>query len=182
VLLLDWHVPGISGLEVLARIRGELHSIVPAVMVTSRNSEEDVVEGLRKGADDFIAKPYRPAELLARVESVVRHNCYAPAEVPLHQGGLCVELASRRIILKGVPVKLSTKDYDLAVFMLRRVGRLLPRKQILDSVWGPGVTVTSRTLDTHISRIRIKLGLTEENGWELLAVYGEGYRLERMMR
>jgi DNA-binding response OmpR family regulator len=181
LLLLDWEVPDISGLEVLNRVRKELKLTVPTLLVTARTSEEDIVQGLQEGADDFIAKPYRPAELLARIDSVGRRNKQqTPAEEPLSIGKIHVDFASRRISRNGTPVELSTKDFDLAVFLLRRIGRLVPRQQLQESVWGEKAVLTSRTLDTHISRIRNKLWLTEENGWRLGAVYGHGYRLERI--
>jgi DNA-binding response OmpR family regulator len=180
-LLLDWNVPDVSGIEVLNRIRQQLKSAVPILLVTGRSSEEDVVYALREGADDFISKPVRLKELLARIESVTRRARDAHSSNPAFElQGLRVDLASRRIYLHGSPVKLSTKDFDLAALVLGNVGRLFTRAQISEAVWGDKALVGSRTVDTHISRVRTKLCLTESNGWLLGAIYGRGYRLERL--
>ena len=177
-LLLDWNVPDISGIEVLRRVRNELNSNVPAVVVTSRNTEEDIVLALKQGADDYICKPIRPKELIARLEAVTKNDEPSSHEV-LECGRIRIDVPSRKILLKNVPVTMSLKDFDLAVFFFRNVGRMLSRRQIVEAVWGAKVDLTSRTLDTHVSRIRTKLWLTEANNWHLGAVYGHGYRLER---
>jgi DNA-binding response OmpR family regulator len=182
LLLLDWETPGMTGLEVIKIIRRDLRSSVPAIMVTSRTTEQDIVEGLRAGADDFVEKPFRVPELLARVESVARHQRCMPSQPPLQQANVRVEFDARRIAVNGVPVTLSVKDYALAVFMLERVGRLVSRREIVHAVWGSKIDQNSRSVDTHMSRIRLKLGLNERNGWQLLAAYGEGYRLDRINR
>jgi DNA-binding response OmpR family regulator len=180
-LLLDWNVPDVSGLEVLMRVRQQMKLAIPVLLITSRPSEEDIVQALREGADDYIAKPVRHKELVARLESVARRTRHARSgDETLEIHGLRVELESRRIYLGGKPIKLSTKDFDVAAFFLRNVGRLFTRAQISEQVWGDRTLVRSRTLDTHISRVRTKLGLTEAHGWLLGAIYGQGYRLERL--
>ena len=180
VLLLDWNVPDISGLDVLGYVRKELNSNVPAVVVTSRNAEEDIVLALREGADDYICKPVRPKELVARLETVTKHEEQSPRDEILDFGRVRIDVTSRKATLNDVPVTLSLKDFDLAVFLFRNLGRVLSRRKIVTAVWGPDVDLTSRTLDTHISRIRTKLWLTQANNWHLGAVYGHGYRLERL--
>jgi len=179
-LLLDWNVPDMSGVEVLTRVRTELESNVPALVVTARNAEEDIVHALRQGADDYICKPIRPKELLARLDSVTKREDRAESTDRLEYGRLLIDVPSRQALINNVPVALSLKDFDLAVFFLRNVGRVLSRRKIVDSVWGSTVDVTSRTLDTHVSRVRTKLWLTQDNHWHLGAVYGHGYRLERL--
>jgi DNA-binding response OmpR family regulator len=179
-LLLDWNVPDLSGIEVLTRVRRDMKSSIPVLLITSRASEEDVVYALRQGADDFIAKPVRHKELLARIESVTRRARGVRASnefFELH--GIRVDLGSRRIYLHGSTVDLSAKDFDLAAFLLRNVGRPYSRTQISEAVWGDERLSRSRTLDTHISRVRTRLRLNEAHGWWLGAIYGEGYRLER---
>jgi two-component system response regulator RegX3 len=179
-LLLDWNVPDLSGLEVLQRVRNELASNIPAVVVTSRNAEEDIVHALKQGADDYICKPIRPKELVARLDSIKRRDEGPSNDDVLEFGSLRVNVADRQALLHTTVVSLSVKDFELAVFLLRNVGRMLSRRKIIDSVWGPTVAVASRTLDTHVSRVRTKLQLTQEKGWHLGAVYGHGYRLERL--
>jgi DNA-binding response OmpR family regulator len=179
-LLLDWNVPDMSGVEVLTRVRTELESNVPALVVTARNAEEDIVHALKQGADDYICKPIRPKELLARLESATKREDRTESTDFLEYGRLAIDVPGRQALVNNVPVALSLKDFDLAVFFLRNVGRVLSRRKIVDSVWGSTVDVTSRTLDTHVSRVRTKLWLTQENNWHLGAIYGHGYRLERL--
>jgi two-component system response regulator RegX3 len=178
-LLLDWNVPDISGLEVLAHVRNELNSNIPAVLVTSRDAEEDIVRALQEGADDYICKPVRPKELIARLEAVAKHEEKTDEGNILQFDRIRIDVASRQALLNNVPVVMSLKDFDLAVFFFRNVGRVLSRRQIVEAVWGSNFSLTSRTLDTHVSRIRTKLWLTEANNWHLAAVYGHGYRLEK---
>jgi DNA-binding response OmpR family regulator len=180
-LLLDWNVPDVSGIEVLTWVRNELNSNVPAVVVTSRDAEDDIVLALREGADDYICKPVRPKELIARLETVTRHEQLSASEEILQFGRIRIDISSRKILLNNMPVVLSLKDFDLAVFFFRNLGRVLSRRQIVTAVWGADVDLTSRTLDTHVSRIRGKLWLNQANYWHLAAVYGHGYRLERLM-
>jgi DNA-binding response OmpR family regulator len=179
-LLLDWNVPDVSGIDVLAWVRNELNSNVPAVVLTSRDAEEDIVRALKEGADDYICKPIRPKELIARLETVTKHEEKSSSSDVMQIGRLCIDVPSRQILLNNVPVVLSLKDFDLAVYLLRNVGRVLSRRQIVEAVWGSQVDLTSRTLDTHVSRIRSKLWLNQANDWHLGAVYGHGYRLERL--
>jgi DNA-binding response OmpR family regulator len=180
-LLLNWSVPDSTGIEVLSHIRREMQSSVPVVLITSRTGEEDVVQALAAGADDYIAKPLRHRELLARLESVTRRTRNLLLIRKSFQiGRLRVDVAARRIFLNNMPVDLSAKDFDLAVFFLSNVGRLFSRSRISEAVWGSPALLRSRTLDTHVSRVRTKLWLTEANGWRLGAIYGQGYRLERL--
>jgi two-component system, OmpR family, response regulator RegX3 len=179
-LLLDWNVPDLSGLEVLSRVRNELESNIPAVVVTARNAEEDIVQALKEGADDYICKPVRPKELIARLETVTKREDKPADDDVLDFGRFRIDIPGRQALLNNAPVVLSLKDFDLAVFFLRNIGRVLSRRKIVESVWGSHVDVTSRTLDTHVSRVRTKLWLTQENNWHLGAVYGHGYRLERL--
>ncbi len=179
VLLLDWEVPGMSGMEVLNNVRIKFRLSVPTVMVTSRISEEDIVHGLQQGADDYVGKPYRHVELLARVASVGRRRKAESPEAALEVGNVRIDFSARRIYRDAQPLALSTKDFELTVFFLRNVGRLLSRRQIQQAVWGPDAVVTSRTLDTHVSRLRKNLELSATVRWSLGAVYGFGYRLER---
>jgi two-component system, OmpR family, response regulator RegX3 len=179
-LLLDWNVPDLSGVEVLTKVRTELGLKIPAVVVTARDAEEDIVHALKQGAADYICKPIRPKELIARLEAVAKRDEKPANEDLLEFGALMIDVSGRQALVNNVPVVLSLKDFDLAVFFMRNVGRVLSRRKIVDSVWGSSVDVTSRTLDTHVSRVRTKFWLTQENHWHLGAVYGHGYRLERL--
>jgi two-component system, OmpR family, response regulator RegX3 len=181
VLLLDWNVPDVSGIEVLNRVRQQLRSRIPVLFGTARNAEADIVAALRAGADDYLVKPLRRMELLARLEAVTRRNAVETSQVEkLEVDVFRVDCEARKLLRDNQPLELTAKDFDLAVFFLRNIGRLLSRGHIRERVWSTSQAVSSRTLDTHVSRIRNKLGLTPEHGWRLTAVYGHGYRLEQL--
>jgi two-component system response regulator RegX3 len=180
-LLLDWNVPDVSGIEVLNRVRQQLRSGIPVLFGTARNAEADIVAALRSGADDYLVKPLRRMELLARLEAVTRRNAVEPSQVQqIEVDAFRVDCEARRLLRYNQLLALTAKDFDLAVFFLRNVGRLLSRGHIRERVWSTSQAISSRTLDTHVSRVRNKLGLTPEHGWRLTAVYGYGYRLERL--
>jgi two-component system, OmpR family, response regulator RegX3 len=182
LFLLDWEVPGISGAEVLVWIRANIDEAVPVLFVTARQREEDIVHALTNGADDYMIKPLGKLELLARIDALGRRARPSQRmnDDVLEFGQLSVDCRNRLVKLGGVQVAMTQKDYELALFLLRNVGRLLSRGYILEAVWGQSAEINTRTVDTHISRIRGKLQLTPENGWRLSAVYQHGYRLERV--
>ncbi len=169
-------------MEVISRLRGQLNLTVPIIVAATRRSEDYIVQALRLGADDCIALPVGQREFLARVEAVARRWIHVPAPVHSFRAGrITVHVQSRRILVDHEPVELTSKDFDLAVFLLRNVGRLVTRNQILHAVWGfKQQLIRSRTLDTHMSRVRRRLKLVESEGWRLSAVYRRGYRLERL--
>jgi DNA-binding response OmpR family regulator len=179
-LLLDWNVPDLSGVEVLKRVRQQLHSSVPVLFVTGRNREDDVVTALREGADDYMVKPGRRLELLARLEALSRRGHSQEQAEVMEIDVFRVDCQTRIVLRNSQQLDLSAKDFDLSVLFLRNVGRLLSRGHIRETIWGSNAVVTSRTLDTHVSRIRHRLGLTAEHGWRLTAKYRYGYRLDRV--
>jgi two-component system, OmpR family, response regulator RegX3 len=182
LFLLDWEVPGMSGAEVLVWIRANIAEPVPVLFVTARQREEDIVHALSSGADDYMVKPLGKAELLARIDALARRMRASAhqSEDVLEYGRLNVDCRNRRVKLDGEDVAMTQKDFELTVFLLRNIGRLLSRGYILEAVWGQSAEINTRTVDTHVSRIRGKLQLTPENGWRLSAVYQHGYRLERV--
>ncbi|HXX13076.1 MAG TPA: response regulator transcription factor [Burkholderiales bacterium] len=181
VLLLDWNVPEMSGIDVLRHVRQRLNSAVPVLFSTARSREEDVVKALREGADGYVTKPVRRLELLARLESLAqRRREWQQRTGVLELEEFRVDLETRTIVRNNIPLRLTAKDFDLSALFLRNIGRLLSRGHIRETVWSANQPVSSRTIDTHVSRVRNKLGLTREQGWRLVAVYGYGYRLERL--
>ena len=182
LFLLDWEVPGMSGAEVLIWIRANIAEPVPVLFVTARQREEDIVHALSSGADDYMVKPLGKLELLARIDALARRTrpSASQGEDVLDYGRLSVDCRNRQVRLDGDGVAMTQKDYELTVFLLRNIGRLLSRGYILEAVWGQSADINTRTVDTHVSRIRGKLQLTPENGWRLSAVYQHGYRLERV--
>jgi DNA-binding response OmpR family regulator len=169
-------------MDVVERVRQRLKSAVPILFVTARSDEQDVVAALREGADDYIAKPLKRLELIARLDAVMRRVAATqPAAAPaIEIGRVRLDQASRTITVNGKAPDLSVKDFDLARLFLCNVGRLLSRREIVEAVWGSKEMIGSRTIDTHVSRVRTRLWLTEENGWRLSAVYAHGYKLEQL--
>jgi len=179
--LLDWMIPDKSGTEVLAWIRANLKERVPVLFVTARDSEEDIVAVLQAGADDYMVKPLRRLELLARINAVARRVRPESREDDVTEyGEFRVDITRRSITRNGGDIELTQKDFDLAVFLFRNLGRLLSRGHIFEAVWGQSAEINTRTIDTHVSRLRTRLGLLPENGWRLGAVYQHGYRLEKL--
>jgi len=181
VVLLDWMLPGIGGDGVVKRLREQVGWGLPVLFVTNRDREEDIVRALEAGTDDYMIKPLNKAETLARIVALDRRaRGPAGASASLELAPFVLDSARRRIERDGEPVDLAPREFELAAFLLRNVGRLLSRRHILESVWGISAELNTRTVDTHVSRVRTKLGLTPEIGWRLSAVYQHGYRLERL--
>ena len=181
-LVVDWSLPDINGLEVLKQVRRTLRLSVPILLVSARANEADIVTALNQGADDYMVKPVRRRELLVRLETIRRRSgVWKPAEPQvITRGALRLHCGTRTAWLGDQQIHLTAKDFELAAVVLLNQGRLLSRADLREAVWGRGAPVSSRTLDTHISRIRDKLELTPSNGWRLAAVYGHGYRLQQV--
>nr|MBF0683516.1 response regulator transcription factor [Pseudomonas sp.] len=179
LLLLDWEMPDINGLDVLRWVRSNRGQTLPIMLLTSRTREEDLVVGLEAGADDYMMKPIRSGELNARVRALLRRHAHAsPAsEQPFRCGAYDIDPATKTISLNKRSIELASKEYELAILLFRNPGRLFSRSSLSYSVWNRELPATSRTLDTHLSNIRRKLQLTPENGVRLNASYALGYRL-----
>jgi DNA-binding response OmpR family regulator len=181
LLVLDWELPDVNGDAILAWVRANVREPVPVLFTTARDAEADIVSALKAGADDYLVKPLRKHELLARVEALGRRARPQPrAAETLRVGEFEIDVDRRIVTRHGKAVDLTQKDFDLAVFLFRNVGNLVSRGHILESVWGRTSDLNTRTVDTHVSRLRSKLGLVPENGWKLTAVYQHGYRLEQV--
>ncbi len=181
MLILDWMLPDIDGIEVLRKVRENMEWNIPILFVTARDEEQDIVTALEAGADDYMVKPIRSMELTARVGALGRRvNPQADTQEVLEMAPFTIDPSARRILRDGNPVELTHKEFDLALFLFRHTGRVLSRGYILESVWGRNPDINTRTVDTHISRLRNKLGLAELDNWKLSAIYLHGYRLERL--
>ena len=180
LFVLDWQVPEMSGEEVLRWVRAHVPVQVPVMFVTNRDSEADIVAALEQGADDYMKKPVSQPELLARVNSLLRRAYPKQTAETLEIATLHFDLKQRTLLLSGKQVDLTQKEFDLALFLVQNIGRLLSRGHIQQSVWGNAVEIPSRTIDTHVSRIRTKLNLRPEGGFKLTPVYNYGYRLEQL--
>jgi len=177
LLIIDWMLPDSSGDVVLKWIRANIGWEIPVIFVTAKDSEPDIVNALRAGADDYVIKPAKYLELLARVESLGR-RIKPPAVLQIGVYELNQDL--RQIRVRGKEVELTQKEFELACYMFQNHGKLLSRVHLLDKLWGLNANVDTRTVDTHVSRIRRKLGIAPENGWQIIPVYGYGYRIERI--
>jgi DNA-binding response OmpR family regulator len=179
-LLLDWNLPDESGIDVLRWLREGGNPRLPVLFLTSRNEEEDIVAGLRAGADDYLTKPPKQGELLARVGALLR-RIGLQGEQPAEEDAApyFIDMQRRRVTLEDREVILTEREFDLATYLFRRRGRVVSRDALLEGVWNIRGDVATRTVDTHVSRLRKKLELGGEHGWRLNAVYQHGYRLEQ---
>ncbi len=175
-VLLDVMMPGIDGLGVLRKLRDAGHRI-PVIMLTARGDEADRVVGLELGADDYVAKPFSPRELLARIRAVLRRIQPDTIAEKLSSVGIAVDTGTREAWVDGRPVELTGLEIDLLIALLRRAGRVVPRSALLELAGRGDVTVGERAVDVHISRLRKKLG--DDPPTKIRTVRGVGYVLAR---
>jgi two-component system OmpR family response regulator len=175
-VFLDVMMPGLDGLTVLRKIRDAGHRI-PVLMLTARGDEADRVVGLELGADDYIAKPFSPRELLARLRAVLRRAQPDTVAEKLSSAGITIDTGSREAWVDGKPVELTGLEIDLLTALLRRAGRVVPRSALLELAGRGDVTVGERAVDVHISRLRKKLG--DDPPTKIRTVRGVGYVLAR---
>ena len=178
VLVLDWMLPDTTGLEVLDWLR-ELQDRTPVLFVTSRDAEQDIVQALAHGADDYLVKPPRSGELLARLEALKRRAENMQGNTSLLVAPYEFDLSSNVVRLHDDIVDLTERQFQLALVLFRNAGRLLSRQYLLEAVWGLHAQIQTRTLDIHVSQLRNLLALAD-NGWRISSIYAHGYRLEPM--
>lgn len=176
LILLDWMMPGASGVELARELRNDstLRDL-PIIMLTARAEKEDTVRALNLGCDDYIAKPFSTAELIARINAVLRRSLPGGVEEKIEVGGLVVDAASQRVTVNGEAVRLGPTEYRLLYFFVSNPERVYTREQVLDRVWGQNVYVEERTVDVHIRRLRKALS---PHGFDdhIQTVRGTGYR------
>lgn len=176
LILMDWMMPGVSGIELSRELKGNpLTRDIPIIMVTARADEEDKVRGLNTGCDDYVSKPFSFPELIARIQAVLRRTLPGGAAERLAVAGLEVDHASQRVTVRGEPVKLGPTEYKLLHFFVSHPERVYTREQVLDRVWGQNVYVEDRTVDVHIRRLRQALAPFGCDGL-IQTVRGTGYR------
>lgn len=177
LVILDWQVPDKSGLEVLTILRLQMRSTIPVLFSTQRNSEADIVNALESGADDYLIKPVRQAELLARITALGRRAGIAEDASQVAFGSITLNPSLQTGELNGERVKLTRKDFLVAECLFRNLGKVLSREYLLKTVWGIDSGIDTRTVDVHVSRVRraFKLGPSAEYSVE--NVYQHGYRL-----
>ncbi len=192
VLVLDWHLPDTTGIQELDWLRGHSAIRTPVLFITSRDSEASVVEALEHGADDYMVKPVTRAVTLARLRALQRRHRQMPGDSfnagneqhdGLDQAGFPpyqINDVQQSIALNGEAIKLTTREFELAAYLFRREGSLVSRRELMTAVWGTTAELNTRTVDTHISRVRSKLRISPASGWQLSSIYQRGYRLFRV--
>lgn len=176
LVLLDWMMPGTSGLELARRLRrDELTARVPLIMLTAKGEEDNRIQGLDAGADDYITKPFSTRELVARIKAVLRRSATGGDEEPLSAGSLLMDRVARRVLVDGKPMDLGPTEYRLLEFFMLHPERAYTRAQLLDHVWGGNVYIDERTVDVHIRRLRKALEPGAHDGL-IQTVRGTGYR------
>jgi two-component system, OmpR family, response regulator ResD len=176
LVVLDLMLPGIDGLEAMRRIRAN-GARTPIILLTARGEESDRVIGLRLGADDYIVKPFSPAELVARVDAVLRRVDTVPEhEPPLRFGELVVDPSARRAQIDGEDVALTVREFELLLFLARHPGQAFTRNQLMDHVWRYSFYTDTSTVTVHIRRLRTKLEAVPERPRWIETVWGVGYR------
>ena len=176
LILLDWMMPGTSGIELARRLkRDEVTSDIPIIMLTAKGEEDNKIQGLEVGADDYITKPFSPRELVARLKAVLRRADPKISGQPIIVQGLCLDPSSHRVTINDQSLDMGPTEYRLLEFFLTHQERAYTRGQLLDHVWGGNVYVEERTVDVHIRRLRKALSI---DGHEDLVqtVRGTGYR------
>ncbi|MCA0450711.1 MAG: phosphate regulon transcriptional regulator PhoB [Proteobacteria bacterium] len=178
LVILDWMLPHVSGLEVCRQLRRKSETRdLPIIMLTARGEEADRVRGLEVGADDYVAKPFSPSELIARVRAVLRRAKPSSAQDLLTFGGLVMDLSAHRVLRDGRSIHLGPTEFRLLRFLLERPGRVYSREQLLDAVWGRDIYVEPRTVDVHIRRLRKAINAPGE--FDLIrTVRSAGYALD----
>jgi two-component system, OmpR family, response regulator RegX3 len=181
LVLLDVMLPKVSGIDVCRELRRR--STVPIIMVTAKGSEIDTVVGLEVGADDYVTKPYRIRELVARMRAVLRRRSGdAPATAAsgdvLEVGDVCLDPERHEVTIRGEQVAMPLKEFELLELLLANAGRVLPRETLIDRVWGADYVGDTKTLDVHIKRLRAKVEVDPSNPSRIVTIRGLGYKFD----
>lgn len=178
IVLLDWMLPGGSGIELLRRLkREEATREIPVIMLTAKTAEDNVIQGLDVGADDYITKPFAPRELIARIRALLRRSSGGESDDQMQVSALVLDGKSRRVFLAEDPLEMGPTEFNLLQFFMSHPERAYTRSQLLDQVWGANVYVEERTVDVHIRRLRkaLQTGASDYSGL-IQTVRGTGYR------
>ncbi len=181
LLMVDWELPDTTGIEVLARLRADLHERAPVLFVTNRDASDDIARALEAGADDYMVKEIDERVLLARVGALLRRASsgqQAAQQEVVSVGPYELDVDRREARHHGEPVEMTSRDFDVALYLFRHLGRLVTRKQLLRDVWEIDADIKTRTVDVHVSRVRKRLGIGPESGLRIRTIYQHGYRLE----
>lgn len=182
LVILDLMLPGLSGLEVCRSLREHPETArLPILMLTAKAGEADKIVGLEMGADDYLAKPFSPREMVARVRALLRRADSAPvadSTKVYERGPLKIDFATYEVFIRGKAVKLTLKEFELLRFLVQNPNRVLSRDQLLDRVWGGDTFVTPRTIDVHVRRLRKTIEADDRNPKWILTLRGVGYKFD----
>jgi two-component system response regulator ResD len=179
LIVLDIMLPGIDGLEVMRRVRFGDGPPIGVILLTAKGDEHDRIAGLHLGADDYVAKPFSPAELVARVDAVLRRtHPRDEGEPPLVNGDLHIDAAARRVLVRGREVHLTQREFDLLLHFARHPGQVFTREQLMDAVWRFAFYTDTATVTVHVRRLRAKLEVDPAAPRRLQTVWGVGYRFQ----
>jgi two-component system response regulator RegX3 len=177
LVLLDLMMPGMPGTEVCRQLR--LRGTVPVIMVTARDSEVDKIVGLELGADDYVTKPFSHRELVARIRAVLRRGREVELVPDVIEGGdVRMDVERHEVTVRGEPVRLALKEFELLELLLRNAGRVMTRGQLIDRIWGSDYVGDTKTLDVHVKRLRSKIERNPGEPKQLVTVRGLGYKFE----
>jgi DNA-binding response OmpR family regulator len=179
LVVLDLMLPGLDGLEVMRRLRDQRPDRVAVILLTAKGEEADRVIGLRLGADDYVVKPFSPAELVARVDAVLRRvdHTAVPA-APLELSDMTIDPAARRVFVRGEEVQLTQREFDVLLFLARHPGQAFSRNQLMDAVWQYPFYTDTSTVTVHIRRLRAKIETDPGRPQHIQTVWGVGYRFQ----
>lgn len=178
--IFDWTLPDMEGPDVMVSIKLRVSKLPPIIFFTGRSEEEDVIRVMDAGADDYVVKPASRPLLLARINALLRRTSAQLLTESVYEfGPIMLDTKQHIATLAGEEVKLTDKEFDLALYFLKNEGALLSRTHLMNVVWGASSDIETRKVDVHVSHLRTKLKLTPENGWKLTSIYQQGYRLER---
>jgi DNA-binding response OmpR family regulator len=179
LVVLDLMLPKIDGLEVMRRLREQDHDRIAVILLTAKGEESDRVIGLRLGADDYVVKPFSPAELVARVDAVLRRvDTVTSAEPPIEVGELRIDPAARRVFVSGEEAQLTQREFDVLLFLARHPGQVFSRNQLMDAVWQYSFYTDTSTVTVHIRRLRAKIEADPAQPRHIQTVWGVGYRFQ----
>ncbi len=179
LVVLDLMIPGIDGLEVMRRLREHDRDRIAVILLTAKGEEADRIAGLRFGADDYVVKPFSPAELVARVDAVLRRIDTSPArDAPIEFEHLRIEPASRQVFVEGAEAQLTQREFEVLLFMAQHPGQVFSREQLMDAVWQYSFYGDTSTVTVHIRRLRAKIEPDPSSPRHIQTVWGVGYRFK----
>lgn len=179
LVVLDLMLPGLDGLEVMRRLRDQTPERVAVILLTAKGEESDRVIGLRLGADDYVVKPFSPAELVARVDAVLRRIDTSPThEAPLELTDMTIDPAARRVWARSEEVALTQREFDVLLFLVRRPGQVFSRNQLMDAIWKYSFYSDTSTVTVHVRRLRSKIEVDPSIPRHIQTVWGVGYRFQ----